>query len=144
MKSAILSLIFLGVTGLRAQKYALLDMQLTHPVKYTNDISTRDNYDKYLAVEKNKLPEFLKELKEIERKLKSKKGPGKAGSFEVGCVLFSGKEIDVEGENRLDYVITSTCEHQNVSMHLCDARLSNESNVFFISTWITYIESGIR
>lgn len=141
MKYLLLSFLFLGATGLHAQKYALLDMQLSRPVRYTNTITTEDNLNKLFPVEKKKLPEFLKVLKEIERSLVTKKTLEKARQYEVGCVKFTGTTLDYPSGQRLDYVITSNCENLDISMHLCDARLNNARNAFFIKTWIKYIEN---
>lgn len=53
--------------NVQAQKYALLDMQLSRAVKYTDTITAEDSFDKYLPVEKKMHSEFLKVLREIEK-----------------------------------------------------------------------------
>jgi hypothetical protein len=134
----------LGGGSLSAQKYALLDMDFIHPVRYTDHIYSKDMVYRFLPIEKSKLPQFIRDLKEIYQLLRSKDGKGKAGNFEVGCVKFTGVNIESGGQRRIDYVLTSTCDNQNISVHLCDARLSKNRNAFYIKTWIKYIESRPR
>ena len=88
------------------------------------------------------LSKFLKALKEIENKLSSKPPFGKIKEYEIGCIKFTGRAIMLAAGERIDYVITSTCDNVKISMHLSDAKLSNESNAFFIKTWIKYIETA--
>jgi hypothetical protein len=125
-----------------SQKYALLDMQLSRPVKYADTITTEDGFNKYFPIEKQKLPEFLKVLKEIGKRLAAMNEPGKARQYQVGCARFTGMILDLDSDKRLDYVITSNCENMNISMHLCDAKIPNADNAFFIQTWMKYIEIG--
>jgi len=68
--------------------------------------------------------------------------PGKARQYEVGCVKFTGRILDLASGKRMDYEIISGCENMNISMHLCDAKIPNADNAFFIKTWIKYIESN--
>jgi len=67
MKFLLLFLLLFGVMNVQAQKYALLDMQLSRAVKYTDTITAEDSFDKYLPVEKKMHSEFLKVLREIEK-----------------------------------------------------------------------------
>ena len=111
MKCTLLLFILLSTSGVRAQKYVLLDQHISEPVKYSNTVTSADNFNDLFPVEKKLLPEFLKAI-----------------------MLAAGE--------RIDYVITSTCDNVKISMHLSDAKLSNESNAFFIKTWIKYIETA--
>jgi hypothetical protein len=141
MKFLLLFLFSIGAINLPAQKYALLDVQLSHPVKYTDTITAEDGFNKYFPIEKQKLPEFVKVLKEIEKRLSTINESGKALQYQVGCVRITGMILNLDSGKRLDYVITSNCENMNIAMHLCDSKIPNSDNAFFIKTWIKYIES---
>ncbi|HSQ43841.1 MAG TPA: hypothetical protein VLM16_02520 [Ginsengibacter sp.] len=133
---------FVAVT--KAQKYALLDQHLASPVKYANTVTTEDKFADFFPVEKKYIPQFLKALKEIESRLSSTSPFGKAKQYEMGCIKFTGTVIMLAAGERVDYVISSTCDGVKISMHLSDAKLSNKSNAFFIKTWIKYIESYVK
>jgi hypothetical protein len=141
MKYLFLFLFHIVVINAMSQKYALLDMQLSRPVKYADTITAEDGFNKYFAIEKQKIPEFLKVLIEIEKRLAAMNEPGKARQYQVGCARFTGMILDLDSGKRLDYVITSNCQNMNISMHLCDAKIPNADNSFFIKTWMKYIES---
>ena len=126
----------------QAQKFALLDKNLASPITYTDHITSADKYRKLFPVEKKYLPQFIKDLKEISKKLETKGPKGIAKQYQVGCTKFKGLTISLAGGDRLDYVITSDCDNLKISMHLCDAKSSNENNAFFINTWIKYIEES--
>ena len=127
-----------------AQKYVLLDQHLAEPVKYSNTVTSADEFNDFFPVEKKHLPEFLKALHEIENKLSSKPPFGKIKDYEIGCVKFTGRVIMLAAGERIDYVLVSTCDNVRISMHLSDAKLGNESNAYFIKTWIKYIESNVK
>jgi len=133
---------FAAVT--KAQRYALLDQHIAEPVKYANAVTSADKFAGFFPVEKKRIPEFLKALKEIESRLSSPPPFGKVKEYEMGCITFTGSAIMLAAGERIDYVITSTCDGVRISMHLSDAKLSNKSNAFFIKTWIKYIESYVR
>lgn len=139
-------LFFLLVTSFiaKSQKYALLDEQLAKPVKYTNTVTSADEFNNLFPVEKSALHEFVKALQEIENKLASDKPFGKLPQYEIGCVKFTGRAVSLAGSERMDYVIASTCGNIKISMHLCDAKSSNAYNAFFIKTWVKYIESNMK
>ena len=145
MKQTLL-LIFLCSLGAAtsAQKYILLDQHMAEPAKYSNTVTSADKFNELFPVEKKLVPEFLKALEEIENKLSSKPPFGKIKDYEVGCIRFTGREITLAAGERIDYVITSTCENVRISMHLSDAKLSNKDNAFFIKTWIQYIKSYVK
>jgi hypothetical protein len=121
----------------------LLDQHITEPVKYTNTVTSADQFNDLFPVEKKLLPEFLKALKEIENKLLSNPPFGTIKDYEIGCIKFTGREIMLAAGERIDYVITSTCDNVRISMHLSNAKLSNKGNAFFIKTWVKYIESYV-
>ena len=83
-------------------------------------------------------------LQEIENKLSSKGALGEAKQYEIGCAKFAGRTVRLASEERLDYMLTSTCDNVKITMHLCDAKISNASNIYFIKTWIKYIQSYIK
>ena len=141
MKFVLLSFIFLGSVNLKAQKYALLDKSLSLPVTYTNTVTSKDKFNGLFPVEKKLLPQFIYALGEIENKLSSKGAVGKAEQYEFGCTEFVGIAVPLTSETRMDYVLTSSCDNVKISMHLCDAKMSNASNIYFIKTWIKYIRS---
>ncbi len=55
-----------------------------------------------------------------------------------------GKSFSAHYGRRIDYVLTSNCDGVKVTMHLCDAKLSNANNAYFVKTWIKYIRSTIK
>jgi hypothetical protein len=127
-----------------AQKYALLDQHLAQPVAFSNKVTSDDKFNDRFPVEKKMLPQFLNTLREIQDKLASKKPLGNAKQYDVGCAKFSGTTVRLAAEERLDYVLTSNCDNVKISMHLCDAKISNDSNIYFIKTWIKYIQSYVK
>ncbi len=140
-----LLIVFLLVLGnLKAQKYALLDQHIAQPVTYSNKVTTSDKNNRLFPVEKIMLPKFIEVLEEIENKLSSKGSFNEAKQYEVGCAKFAGIMVRLASEIRMDYVLTSSCDNVKISMHLCDAKLSNGSNVYFIKTWIQYIQSYLK
>ena len=62
MKYFLLIFFVLINTVCSAQKYALVDKQLSLPVIYANTMTVQDNYKGYFPVEKNKLNEFVVEV----------------------------------------------------------------------------------
>ncbi len=144
MRWLILLVTFLGATPILGQEYALLDKDMSQPVRFVTRLPHQDPLNNFIPVERRSLPQFIRDLKEIEKILDPQGVMKKAPSFEVGCVKFTGMVIESSGQPRVDYVLTSLCGGQNISMHLCDARLSNARNAFFIKTWLKYIESGLR
>lgn len=126
-----------------AQKFALLDKNLASPITYSDHVTSADRYKKLFPVEKKYLPQFIKDLKEISKKLETKGPKGVAKQYEVGCTKFTGLTVSLASGDRLDYVITSDCDNLKISMHLCDAKFSNANNAFFINTWIKYIENSM-
>jgi len=141
MNFFLLFFILLGSVNLKAQKYALLDKRLAQPVTYTNTVTSADKFNGLFPVEKKMLTQFINVLEEIETKLSSKGPFGEVKQYEFGCTKFAGITVPLASETRMDYVLTSSCDNVKISMHLCDAKISNGSNVFFIKTWIKYIQS---
>jgi len=145
MKQTLLLLFLFSFAAVtKAQKYVLLDQHMAEPVKYSNTITSADKFNDLFPVEKKLVPEFLKALEEIENKLSSKPPFGKIKDYEIGCIRFTGRAIMLAAGERIDYVITSSCEDVRISMHLSDAKLSNKGNAFFIKTWIQYIKSYVK
>ena len=136
--------LFFNTHAIFAQRYALLDKHFTEPVHYADKITSEDKFKGFFPVEKKSLPQFLNILKAIHKKLSSKPPFGDVSDYEMGCIKFEGSVVFLSGEERIDYVITSTCDNVKISMHLADARRSNASNAFFIKVWIKYIEAGSK
>lgn len=127
-----------------AQKYILLDKAISQPAFYSNKISVSEKYKGFFPVEKKDLGKFIAALEEISKKLSAKKFAGKAKEYQIGCVKFVGLVVLLASGDRLDYVITSTCDNIKITMHLCDAKISNENNAYFINTWIKYIKEAMK
>lgn len=124
------------------QKYILLDKAISQPAFYANQILVSDRYKGFFPVEKKDLPRFLEILQEISQRLSSKKITGAVKSYKLGCIELNGVAFPLASGERLDYTLTSTCDNKKISMHLCDAKLSNEDNAYFINTWIKYIKNA--
>ncbi|MEO8962146.1 MAG: hypothetical protein ABI325_09705 [Ginsengibacter sp.] len=125
-----------------AQKYILLDKAISQPAFYSNKILVSAKYKGFVPLEKKDIPKFLEALEEIAKRLSSGKITGKAKSYKFGCTELNGVAFPLASGERLDYVLTSSCENLNITMHLCDAKLSNEDNAYYIKTWIKYIRSA--
>ncbi len=143
MKLFLLLFVFTCSANVKAQKYALLDKRLAQPITYTNKVTSNDQFNGLFPVEKKWLPQFIKDLEEIKNKLSSK-GSFEAKQYTLGCTKFTGVKVSLASEDRLDYVITSNCDGVKISMHLCDAKMTNAGNLFFIKTWIKYIGSYVK
>ena len=126
-----------------AQKYALLDKDMIRPVTFTNHFTPMDKNIGLLPVEKQHLKGFVKALEEIAAALSSQGRLKEAKQYKIGCTRFEGKLLSLARGDKLDYVITSNCVGYNMSVHLCDFKLSPENNLYFIRTWIKYIKASI-
>ena len=126
----------------QAQKYILLDRAISEPAFYSDKILVTAKYKGFVPVERKGLPALLEALKEITQRLSSNKISGKAKNYQFGCTELKGLAFPLASGERLDYVLTSTCDDLKISMHLCDAKLSNEDNAYFINTWIKYIKNA--
>jgi hypothetical protein len=144
MKKFLLLICLFGIQQLRAQKYILLDQRISMPVKYSNTITTADKFKGYFPVEAKNIRQFIKVLEEIASKLSGNNLSEKPKQYEMGCVQFAGNIISLAKGNRIDYVLTSDCDDLKISMHLCDAKLTNADNAYFVNTWISYIKNGIK
>ena len=128
----------------KSQKFVLLDEAFAQPAIYKDHLSPTENAKKLFPVPVKDLPEFIKVLEEIESRLNQKKVTGPVKNYKVGCTEFTGKAFPLSVGERIDYVLTSTCDHVKVTMHLCDAKFSNATNAFFVKTWIKYIRSSLK
>jgi len=144
MKYIFFILLFFSMAAAKAQKFALLDEPFTEPVRYANTVTSADKFNHLFPVEKKDLKAFIRILSEIEKKLSSNKPIEKLEQYELGCIKFSGSLLSLAAGQRVDYVITSTCDKVKIFMHLCNGRNSNATNAFFINTWIKYIEEGAK
>ncbi len=127
-----------------AQKYALIDQTLSHPIRYVNTVSPQEVHQKLLPVERKFLPEFLKALESIKQDLELKASPGQARNFRLGCTHISGITIALGKEIRFNYSIVSNCEEVNASFLLCDAKFKNKTNSFIVGTWIKYMKENLK
>ena len=144
MKYVFIFLLNCAATQCNAQKYILLDKTISQPAFYSNTISVSEKFKGFFPVEKKEIGKFIEALKEISERLSSKKITGKAKQYQIGCVRFAAVLIPLASGDRLDYVITSTCENVKITMHLCDAKINNENNAYFIKTWIKYIRNTLN
>jgi len=128
----------------RAQKYILLDETISQPAVYTNHLSDLEKYNKFFPVEVKDLPQFLEALQKIEDLLNGKNTNTAAINFKAGCADFKGRAFKLASGTRFDYILTADCEGFKKMMHLCDAKLTNANNAYFIRTWIKYIKSNIK
>ncbi|MEO9144996.1 MAG: hypothetical protein ABI237_05510 [Ginsengibacter sp.] len=140
----VLFFLFVGAYGSYAQKYILLDTQMSESPFYANEITVADKVKRYFPVEKKEIEKFIEVLEEITGQLSSVKKIEKARQYEIGCIRFSGVAFSLRSKNRIDYVLTSTCSNIKISMHLSDGKISNESNAYFIKTWIDYIRNFLK
>ncbi len=131
------------VLSASAQKYALIDQGFATPISFTNNLTAEKKVKGTFPVEKAHLQEFIKALEEIAAKLGSKEKMSPAKNYKMGCTTFHGRIVNLARGDRLDYVLKSTCDSYTAIMHLCDSRLSNESNAYFINTWLKYIKSNL-
>ncbi len=144
MKYIFLFLIIGSSLRCKAQKYILLDKAISQPAFYSDRITPVDKFRGFFPVEKKEIEKFLEALEEISKRLSSKQIIGKAKDYQMGCVRFAGVSIALVKGERLDYMLTSTCDDIKITMHLCDAKINNEDNAYFINTWIKYIKNAIK
>jgi hypothetical protein len=137
-------LLIFSVTYLcNAQKYILLDRSISQPAFFSNKITVADKYKRFFPVEKKDILKFVEALEEISKNVMAKKTTENAKQYAIGCIKFSGRIVQMGAGQRLDYILTSTCDEIEIRMHLCDAKLSNENNAYFIKTWIRYINKAM-
>jgi len=144
MKSIFYVMLVLCSTFCSAQKYILVDKKMSLPVTYANTLSVQDNYHGYFPIEKSKIKEFLAEVEKIAKLLGDPKGK-KPEKFHylVGSTIFHGIRVALSTEERLDVVLTTNYGPAVSTLHLCDAKISNANNVFYINTWLKYLHSYI-
>lgn len=142
MKFILLFSFLLAAFYTNAQKYVLLDKRIAQPVAYSNTITSADRFNGLFPVEKNSMKQFVNALEEIAKMLSVSGTMPKPKNYQIGCAKFTGHIVQLGTGERLDYVITSTCDNIKISMHLSDAKLRNASNAYFINTWISYIKSA--
>ena len=96
MKYFLLIFFILINTSFSAQKYALVDKQLSLPVIYSNTVTVQDNYKGYFPVEKNRLNEFVTEVEKIGKLLNDPKKPKpETIDFKVGSTTFHGLRVPI-------------------------------------------------
>ena len=113
------------------------------PLSYTNVVTIKDVYKNLFAIERSRISQFLSALDKIENQLKKKTIP-ESFNFYIGPTRFYGIKIPLKAEERMDVVLSTDCGNEKISMHLCDGKISNASNAFFIKTWAGYIRDNIK
>ncbi len=141
----ILFLVFIFLsTHVFAQPYALLDKSMIAPAKYSATFSAKDKSTGYFPVEKKHLKTFISALKEIAKALSSPTRLKSVKQYQIGCVKFEGQLIGLDKGDKIDYQLTSTCGGAITSMHLVDLKLNRENNLYFVNTWIKYIQATLK
>ncbi len=130
---------------LSAQKLLLIDKKLTLPLKYTNSFTTQDKLSGYFPIEYATKVKFIDEVEKILKLLQTKtaKKPD-TYSTNIGNTFFKGIRIPLAEEERMDIVMSTNIDNSKITMHLCDAKLSNANNAFFITTWLKYIKDNLK
>jgi hypothetical protein len=144
MKYFLLLTILCVSLATHAQKYILLDEAIAQPAVYTNHLTDLEKYKKFSPVEVKELPQFLEVLQKIDDLLNGKNNNTAAINFKAGCADFKGRAFKLASGTRFDYILTADCEGFKKMMHLCDAKLTNANNAYFIRTWIKYIKSNMK
>ena len=144
MKSILLFVFIFISAHAFAQPYALLDKNMIAPAKYSTTFTTLDRKIGYFPVEKKSLAAFILALKEISKAVSSKTRLTSVKQYQIGCVKFQGELIPLDKGDKINYMLTSTCSGTITQMHLIDLKIGKESNIYFINTWIKYIESTLK
>ena len=144
MKYFLLLTILCVSLATHAQKYILLDEAIAQPAVYTNHLTDLEKYKKFFPVEVKELSQFLEALQKIDDLLNGKNNNTAAINFKAGCADFKGRAFKLASGTRFDYILTADCEGFKKMMHLCDAKLTNANNAYFIRTWIKYIKSNMK
>ncbi len=127
-----------------AQKYVLIDKTMMRPLTYTNEVSLKNAGKNIFVVETNNLKEFVSALDKILNRFTYGSKKNEALNFNIGKTKITSIPISVREEARLDVIINTYTKDINASMHLSDTRISNSENLFFISSWISYIKSYVK
>ena len=143
MKVVFLILFSFLIINTRAQKYMLLDKTMSFPATLSNVITIKDEYRNFFAIEKSRVNEFVAAIQKIAKEITSGTIP-ESFNFYVGATRFYGLKIPLKKEERMDVVLTTDCNGQKISMHLCDGKVSNSSNAFYIKTWSEYIRNNAK
>jgi hypothetical protein len=144
MKYIFILVLLCTASATKAQKYILLDEAIAQPAIYTNHLSELEKHKKFFPVEVAHLPDFLEALQKIVNRLDKKNATGTVKNYEAGCAQFTGRIFPLASGEKIEYILTSNCEGIKVTMHLCDAKLTNANNAYFVKTWIKYIKSNIK
>lgn len=144
MKYLFVIVFFCASFQCKAQKYILFDESLSRPAIHTNHLTEMGKYKNFFPVEVKDIPQFLSVLEKIEKRLVETKIKSKLINYKVGCSEFTGRLFMLASGERVDYIITSTCESLKIKMHLCDAKITNANNEYFIKAWINYIKTNFK
>ncbi|GAC1384830.1 MAG: hypothetical protein NVSMB45_13120 [Ginsengibacter sp.] len=116
---------------------------MSFPATLANVITIKDEYRNFFAIERSKVNEFVAAIQKIAKEITSGTIP-ESFNFYVGATRFYGLKIPLKKEERMDVVLTTDCDGQKISMHLCDGKVSNSSNAFYIRTWADYIRNNAK
>jgi hypothetical protein len=144
MKYIFLIVLFCAAFQCQAQKYILLDESISRPAVYTNHLTEMEKYKNFFPVEVKDISRFILVLEEIEKRLSETENTSKVNNYTVGCSVFTGRVFPLAKGERINYIITSTCEGLNIKMRLSDATISNANNEYFIKAWIKYIRGNLK
>ena len=88
--------------------------------------------------------QFVTALEKIAQQLTdSKKSKPQPFKFTIGSATFTGLKIALKDEDRLDVMLSSNVGAVKSTFHLCDAKINNTNNAFFVNTWASYIRGYI-
>lgn len=140
-----LPLILLLLTGFSySQKYVLIDKKMSLPVTYSDNVTIQDNYKGYFAIEKEKINDVISQVDKISALLSNPKQKKESFSYKIGSTSFTGLLVSLAEEERLDVVMITDCGQVKTILHLCDAKISNVNNAYYITTLVKYIKSSVK
>ncbi len=145
MKHLLFGIFMLCSAYCSAQKYALVDKKMNLPVTYANTLRAADAYKGYFPIEKVNIKKVITEIENIAGLIKdsTKKLPEKL-DITIGSTTLHGLRVQLSTEDRIDIVLTTSYGTSKSTMHLCDTKISNTSNAFFITTWLKYLRSYVN
>lgn len=128
-----------------AQKYALADKMMSLPVIYANTVTVHDKLKGYFPIDKATIKEFITEIEKIAKLLNDpKKKKPETIDLLIGSTALHGLRIGLSAEERMDITLTTDYGTSKATMHLCDAKISNANNAYYITTWIKYLRRYIN
>ena len=139
----LIAFLFIGFIG-SGQRFVLIDKKMNMPLAYTDNVTVEHNYRGYFAVEKAKVKEVIVEIEKFVQKLSAGAMADDSFNFKVGNTTFAGLKIPLAKDERYDLVLSTDCGQLKSFMHLSDAKIPNNSNVYYINTWLKYLKTGLK